>query len=264
MLASKLKFMQGATKMKRNFVVVFVVVMLGTLSLYSLPAMSASSGDPGPYYFSIAQVPDTQAFFWSEAESHCATDSSQIVDMYQWILSHHDASCPQGQDNGTGCYQYVFHVGDIVDGNGGDGTTMWTPATTTFTKIAALYKDKIPFGFATGNHDYTGTGPGHGIYQPGNYEQAKDFLTSIYALQGTSASQFVPGTPPPFSTYKRFTIGNVKFIALNVPFGLPESGTEFKAVQDFIKSNPDSLIILNSHMYYGWDIHANYRVLFFA
>jgi hypothetical protein len=87
-------------------------------------------------YFMIAQIPDTQAFFFSSTEIKCPhTSTSQIIDMYNWIFNQHDSNCPQDTKDGRGCYQYIFHVGDIVDGDGGDDV-MWPAATDIFTKIA--------------------------------------------------------------------------------------------------------------------------------
>lgn len=186
------------------------------------------------------------------------TSTSQIVDMYSWIFNQHDSNCPQDTKDGIGCYQYIFHVGDIVDGDGGDDV-MWPAATDIFTKIATNNEKEVPFGFATGNHDYrssTGNNPGQGVYKPGNYDKAKNFLQTIYKLQPDYGPQFITdknGVPiSPFLSYKNFSIGNVKFIALNVPLGLPEIDSEFQATKDFIANNKDALIILNSHTFDAW------------
>ena len=214
-----------------------------------------------PSNFMIAQIPDTQGFMYSSTEIHCPhTNVSQINDMYEWIFSHHDSSCPADTKTGAGCYQYIFHVGDIVDGNGGDGDTMWSAAKNTYIQILNNNKVNVPFGFATGNHDYSGNGPGQGVYQPGNYDQAKDFLQTIYTQQGSYAPQFIAVSneaSSPFLAYKNFTIGHIKFIALNLPLGLPGNDAEFQTTQDFISKNQDSLIILNSHTFDSWGSSPN-------
>ena len=208
-------------------------------------------------HFNIAQIPDTQGYFFIGQQLHCGhSNGSQINDMYQWFFDKHDSSCPADDGSGKGCYQHIFHVGDIVDGNGGDGDSLWNPAHDTFSAIVSKNTNKIPLGFATGNHDYTGNGPGQGVYQPGNYDRAKDFLTSIYQEQGDYAPKFVPdsqGNPmSPFITYSSFTVGNQSFTALNVPLGMPINDAEFQATQNFIASHSDSLFIINSHTFDGW------------
>jgi hypothetical protein len=127
---------------------------------------------------------------------------------------------------------------------------------------------EVPFGFATGNHDYrssTGNNPGQGVYKPGNYDKAKNFLQTIYKLQPDYGPQFITdknGVPiSPFLSYKSFTIGNVKFIALNVPLGLPEIDAEFEATKNFIAQNNDSLIIINSHTFDSWGSAPDNRKL---
>lgn len=219
--------------------------------------LSAVNCENNQCHFTIAQIPDTQGYFFSGEELHCGhTNNSQINDMYQWIFDKYDGSCPADDGSGKGCYQHVFHVGDIVDGNGGDGDTMWGPAHDTFTVIVSKNTNKIPLGFATGNHDYTGNGPGQGAYKPVNYDRAKDFLTNIYQQQGDYAPKYVPdsqGNPmSPFITYSNFNVGTQKFTALNLPLGMPADNDQFTATQNFIANNPDALFIINSHTFDGW------------
>ncbi|RUR04032.1 hypothetical protein [Legionella sp. km772] len=90
-----------------------------------------------------------------------------------------------------------------------------------------------------------------------NYDNAKNFLQTIYKLQPDYGPQFITDKNgveiSPFLSYKKFTIANVKFIALNVPLGLGGINSEYQAVQDFISNNKDSLIIISSHTFDAWD-----------
>lgn len=195
------------------------------LSVFASKPQTVIPSASGQYNFMIAQITDTQAFFWSTCAS---TNSSQVVDMYQWIFSHHDPSCSAEQKNGKGCYKYIFYVGDIVDGNSDPG--MWAKAGMTFAQIAGQNKNRIPLGFTAGNHDYASKdgGAGNGVYQSPNDDSAQIFLSTIYQQQGSYAPRRISSASP-FLTDTRFTVDNVKFIALNVPYGLPTSPTELQA-----------------------------------
>ncbi len=232
--------------------------LLFILTYSNLYADNTVSCENNKCHFFIAQIPDTQGYFLGDIMSCGHTSATQIEDMYQWVFDKNDMSCPEDDSLGRGCYQHVFHVGDIVDGNGGDGSKMWSPANEHFTKIIKANTKEIPLGFATGNHDYTGTGPGHGIYNENNYQDAKAFLTKMYSEQKNAdqiayGPKYLPGSVlSPFVTYSEFTVGNQKVVALNLAFGLP-ADLKYNAVQDFIASNKDALFIISSHTFDGWD-----------
>jgi hypothetical protein len=206
--------------------------------------------------FSIAQIPDTQSYFSHPGSS----DPEQITDMYQWIINDHDPNNPTKNN-----YQYIFHVGDIIEQGGLIGVANpetdweWGEAQTIFSNIEQTMSNKfIPNGFAIGNHDprnaHSKDPYGNGDFKPETTLESYAFLKSRNSL-AQNPHGFIEDpqkkftSPNYFVSYHQFQIENVKFIAVNIPFNLSaQAPAVASAVNQFINDNKNSLIILNSHV----------------
>jgi hypothetical protein len=197
--------------------------------------------------FSIAQIPDTQGFMGKPG--NCA-DPSQVSDMYEWIF------------NDSKNYQYIFQVGDIIGNPGYIGnpfTAQWNQAKTAFQPLISKNQKNIPYGFATGNHDYLWPvgKDGYGDYTNKSgktIDSAYKFLEYVYQ-NPNNGNEFIDdplysGVYPSgkfyLISYHKFNIKGHDFVALNLPYGLTASATGMQKVRDFIDAT-NALFILNVH-----------------
>lgn len=230
---------------------------------------SITHADAPPGDFSIAQIPDTQGFM--KTDQPCVS-ADQVTDMYRWIFNDHTTNHKN--------YQYIFHVGDII-GNPGylsnpnDPYGQWALASKTFRQITAE-NPGIPFGFASGNHDYLwGSTEGYGDYS--NLQALSvyyKFLKPLYETQNKNNDEFINGnqfisdpmhvgSPPKFPSdkyypisYRAFNIKGHNFVALNLPYGLTNSAAGMANVNSFI-DNTNALFILNIHTPAGTSFQPN-------
>ncbi|MBA2648524.1 MAG: hypothetical protein H0U75_02805 [Legionella sp.] len=261
-----------------------------SLLLFSSTIISSTSTDSPPD-FSIAQIPDTQGFMGKPAN---CVDPSQITDMYNWIFADNL--------NNKKNYQYIFHVGDII-GN----PSQYNPPSTSSNPVNHSHNDiqktdqgifnpqspqdnaqwaqargafnilttknvgptAIPYGFATGNHDYLWP-VGHDGYSDYSVV-ANNVITEVYSFLKLMYSN--PANGNTFIDDPLYTQGTLKnvypsgqyylisyhefngtsksgkiipFVALNLPYGLTGSPAGLAAVTKFIQET-NALFILNVH-----------------
>ncbi|HSW69598.1 MAG TPA: hypothetical protein VLI69_05560 [Gammaproteobacteria bacterium] len=245
----------------------YLASSLLALSVTSVTYLSSAQA-ASDYQFSLAQIPDTQSYFFHPGWA----DPGQIVDMYQWII--------EDQKSGKNTYKYIFHVGDIIEKDGlyaggaldPESEWEWNQANAIFNTIDSnmnAAKVTIPYGFVTGNHDTQNAKPGgdpfgNGDFLPSTTQQAIAFFKSRYDSTPNNPHQSIdipdiyPGINPQkfpdksyLISYYTFQVGDIHFIALNLPYVLSfshQAPLAADAVNKFIDSHQnDSLVIINSH-----------------
>lgn len=202
--------------------------------------------------FSIVQIPDTQAFM---GQPERCSSPTQVNDMLQWIYKDHPNSN----------YQYIFQVGDIIDVPGFEASPsneQWNQAKNiAYRSLPTAENPGIPYGFATGNHDYPWPQGSEGYSDYTHLQTlipANDFLAVMYGgtKHGNSFitdpifSKKYPDKPYYLISYHQFVVDGLRFVALNLPFGVANSSAAMDEIQKFISATP-ALFILNIHTPYA-------------
>ena len=185
--------------------------------------------------------------------------------MFNWV--HQRRGPKYDRQKKTGAYQFLALIGDFVDGNGGcqDGRAgcadMWAPMYR-LTDGAIAQDPTLTIGGTPGNHDFKSLGVAqNGCGEWAHREDAGLFLRDLYKKQSSPPIQ-VPGTEYPFVTYKRFQQGGMWFLVLFLPMDLP--GDMQSALQAFVDTNADALLIVCVHYIETAPYMWNYRNLFLA
>ena len=168
------------------------------------------------YAYSIAVVGDTQILSWQD-KKETTTNMNQL---YQWIADNADAKK----------MQYVIGLGDITQDN------YYESEYAIFKTAIAKIKDKVPYSLIRGNHDLvTPVSNGH-----------TNFKTTAADI-GYSAQYDGCYNNEPYNTYKLLTVGEVKYMILNLDYGPDDAVLTW--ANNVVAAHPDYNVIVNTHAY---------------
>lgn len=167
------------------------------------------------YAYSIAVVGDTQILSWQDRDQ----GTTNMNQLYQWIADNADAKK----------MQYVIGLGDITQDN-------YASEYAIFETAIAKIKDKVPYSLIRGNHDLiTPASDGH-----------TNFKTTAANI-GYSTQYDGCYNNEPYNTYKLLTVGQVKYMILNLDYGPDDAVLAW--ANNVVAAHPDHNVIVNTHAY---------------
>lgn len=122
--------------------------------------------------------------------------------------------------------KFVFGLGDITNSS---TNFEWALAKLTIHNLDGI----LPYSIVRGNHD--------------TVEQFNKFFP--YSECKEQVSGTMDGTM--LNTYKKFSVGNIKYLVLNLDFGAPDNVLEW--ADEIISANKDRNIIITTHAYLNSD-----------
>lgn len=192
------------------------------------------------YSYSMAVVGDPQVLSW-DSNKYATSSKESVQTTFRWVRDNVESKN----------MQFVFNMGDTVD-------TIKSPATTwEFGSAAVKQLDGVvPYSMVRGNHDSIAD-----YNQYYSYAEYKDSLAGSYDENM-------------LNTYQKFQVGDIKYLVLNLDFGVGASSTYYEVDADndrimsdgsgnpdkvlewannVVKANPGYNVILTTHGYTGSD-----------
>lgn len=182
------------------------------------------------YSYSMAVIGDPQML---------ASDKDRVETLYQWVKDNAEAKN----------IQFAFQMGDTVDSSTSTSASKnWKSASNAVKMLNGI----VPYSIVRGNHDSIEF---YNQYYP--YSEYKDSLSGSYDENM-------------LNTYQKFQVGDIKYLVLNLDFGVGASSTYYAVnaeddrimndgsgnpdkvlawANEVVKANPDHNVILTTHGY---------------
>lgn len=197
-------------------------VDLSTIKYFYTEAEKEAISPRPEYEFSMAVVGDPQV-----VTAHSANGNTpyEVDKLFQWIVDN----TPKDKRN----IKFVFNMGDTTDSyylnNSEDAE--WEAGA----RAVKLMNGKVPYSLVRGNHDATGR-----YLKNFSWEEYKDTVSGSYADNM-------------LNTYQKFEVNGIKYMTVNLDFGISDSKKEAKAIIEWangvVSANPDYNVIVTTHAY---------------
>ena len=179
------------------------------------------------YCFAI--VPDTQVLSYMYDQNN--TENNSIQNIYQWLLENKD-------DKNI---QYVIGVGDITE------KSVKSEYDNAWNYIKQL-SGNIPFSVVMGNHDkYDFKDHGYIPDNMGEFMFNQTFYNDTYLSELDGWYGQRTGENDVSCSYNAFTIGETKWLLLNLDFGPTDDMLEWAG--EVVAAHPDHKVIVSTHAY---------------
>lgn len=190
------------------------------------------------YSYSMAVVGDPQVLSWDSAK-YATSNKESVQTTFRWVRDNVESKN----------MQFVFNMGDTVDSStGSTAVQQWTLGSAAVKQLDGV----VPYSMVRGNHDSIAY-----YNQYYSYAEYKDNLAGSYDENM-------------LNTYQKFQVGDIKYLVLNLDFGVGASSTYYEVDEDndrimsdgsgnpdkvlewankVVKANPGHNVILTTHGY---------------
>ena len=213
---------------------VWIICLVCAHVCLTASAEESGIGVPPAGSFTIAVIPDTQAYRGRDTKSEPNSDevvtNAVFASLTSWIAEHRE------EQN----IVFVSHVGDIVDKNVPE---QWEVARGCMDRIHG----RVPYGITVGNHDMVGTGDSS-LFQ-------RYFPASRFSAFDWYGGSFPPDRPTPAvsgnnaNSFQRFTVGELEFLIFHLECNAPDDVLAW--VDSVIAQHADRRILVTTHMDLG-------------
>lgn len=200
--------------------------------------LTISSDD---YSYSMAVIGDPQVLSANTAKNISGDSSKRdsVTTLYQWVKDNAEAKN----------MKFAFNMGDTVDSSvSSTSANQWLYGS----NAVKLLDGTVPYSIVRGNHDSIAY-----YNQYYSYDEYKD------SIAGSFDENML-------NTYQKFEVGDIKYLVLNLDFGIGASSTYYEAdakdarkmgdgsgnpdevlawANDVVKANPGYNVILTTHGY---------------
>lgn len=184
--------------------------------------------------FTIAVIPDTQAYRGRDTKSDPTSDEDVRNPIFQTITDWIAKNCDQQK------IVFVSHVGDIVDKNVPE---QWAVARMCMDRIHGV----IPYGVTVGNHDMVSSGDSSLFQTYFPESRFKDFGWYGGAFHPDRSEPTVSGNNA--NSFHRLRIEDLNFLHLNLECNAPDEVLAW--ANEIIASHPLHRVIITTHMDLG-------------
>lgn len=190
------------------------------------------------YSYSMAVVGDPQVLSWDSAK-YATSSKESVQTTFRWVRDNVESKN----------MQFVFNMGDTVDSStGSTAVQQWTLGSAAVKQLDGV----VPYSMVRGNHDSIAY---YNEYY--SYAEYKDSLAGSYDENM-------------LNTYQKFEVGDIKYLVLNLDFGVGADSQYFPVDENddrimadgsgnpdkvlewankVVKENPGYNVILTTHGY---------------